>query len=665
MAEFDDLIKQYTKDDKPSSKTTTSAVPNGEYADIINQYVKTKNEPKAVGAAPTGYNAATGETSYNKPSEVATGSHAPSVGKEIAANAASAVGTGLKNAAVELGTGAQEVLSNKPASGLGKMAMSPFTAAGALTADPVSSIVSDITGSKDIGNRAGVIASSGLPVVKAGNLAARSIASAALPTKVIAGDKAVKNLIDMIEPQNAGAIAKAMRADPRLTPADLSPSVQSAVQKLFTIEGDKPKNYIREAVERRASSANSAVNAAMDASLGSRVDPVAKLDELKTNIVNAGKQAIEPALAKTKPVDITPVVKHIDNVLKPGVNEIISNPENMLPYTRVQQTLSKWRDFITNDSVNLTDPNALHKLQSGIRRQAEGLLKSSDPEARATGYALYGLRNEFINAIGKAGPQTVDKAGNAVSEYRAGLSKYRDENDVADAFRHGHDAIIKNGRALEDNPEFFKKWVAEATPEEIEAAKQGANIAIRTAMNAYRAPVTNTTSKAQQMAQVDFNRQRIEALFGKKEAEGIFNRLENERKIAETNNNLIHGSQTAMRSAADSRVALPAKTDVRNNALGLGVAEGVNLATSGMPGVGAALYTAAKAGAFAMDKVAMSMAKEKNAQLAKLALPTEGPSREALIQQLEAVAAEHARPRLSVMNKGRLAARSVGLPVSP
>jgi hypothetical protein len=642
---IDDYLSGSSAEDAPTLKSNGS---------VINQYMSS-SEPKKAGEAPTGYNAATGQTSYEKPSEVATGSHTPSL-SEVPIKAGKAVGSGLYQAGAEAGQGLREALSGKPASGIGKIGMAPFTAIGALTSDPVSSVVGDITGNQDIANRAGALV--GLLPVAPSTRAVKNL-------PIVTNKKAFNNLVEMIEPQNAGDVARAMRADPRLTPADLSPAVQSATQKLFTVEGDKPKNYINSIVNQRASGANSAVNAAMDASLGSRVDPVAKLNELKTNIVNAGKQAIEPALAKTKPVDITPVVKHIDNVLKPGVNEIISNPENMLPYTRVQQTLSKWRDFITNDSVNLTNPNALHKLQSGIRRQAEGLLKSSDPEARATGYALYGLRNEFINAIGKAGPQTVDKAGNAVSEYRAGLSKYRDENDVADAFRHGHDAIIKNGRALEDNPEFFKQWVKEATPEEIEAAKQGANIAIRTAMNAYRAPVTNTTSKAQQMAQVDFNRQRIESLFGKEQADKIFTRLENERKIAETNNNLIHGSQTAMRMQADSRVALPTKKDLASTFIPPALLETASAFTTGVPGLAASSYIGAKLVGAGLGKVATALAKEKNAQLAKLALPTEGPSREALIQQLEAVAAEHARPRLSVMNKGRLAARSVGLPVSP
>jgi len=645
MAEFDDLIKQYTKDGKSSSKTTTSAVPNGEYADIINQYVKTKDEPKVVGAAPTGYNAATGETSYNKPSEVAIGSHTPSIVKDTAVNAARAVGTGLFNAGVEAGSGLREALSGQPASGIGKIGMAPLTAIGALTSDPLSSVAGDITGSPNIAARAGALPLP-LPVVGAGK--ALNVARPA--------NKAFKNLVESIGPENAGAVAAEMRTNPRLTPADLSPSVLQDAQNLFTKEG-KHIDYMSNTIQGSRDTANAAVNAAMDTSLGGRVNPVAKLDELKTNIVNAGKQAIEPALVKTKPVDLSPVVKHIDNILKPGVMQIIENPENLLPYNRVQQTLQKWRDFMTNDKLVLTDPNELNKLQSGIRRQAEGLLKTGDAEAKATGHALYSLRNEIINAIGKAGPQTTDKAGNAISEYRLGLSKYRDENDVADAFRHGHDAIIKNGRGLEDNPEFFKQWVDNASDLEKEAAKQGAGIAIRTAMNAYRSPVTNPTSKAQQMAQIDFNRQRIEALFGKEDAGRLFKTLDQERAIAERGVKIAEGSQTAMRARRAAKFEMPTASDLGKGLIPPAIMETAG-SFAGAPGLASGTYAVARTAAFVKDKIANAMQREHNLQYAKYALPTEGPSREQLIRQLEGVAADYARkqsPRLSVGSKARLA----------
>lgn len=649
MANFetDSLISQYLKkDDKPSKSSSSTTLPDSIASDaLINRYM---NGPRAEtkGAAPTGYNAATGETTYEKPSEVATGSHGPSI-TDVPVNAAYAGGRAIKEGILEAGAGLGETLSGQPASGLGKVGMGALRVVGS-PAEAISQGAGDITGNKRFADTAGDVAGLVVPVVPGAGAVKGTIK--ALPT-----NKALRDITEAIGPENAGNVAAAMRADPRLTPADLSPSVQQSAQKLYVTEGDKAKRYISEAVNQRQAGALQAVNDAMDASLGIRVNPVQKLEQLKQQIVNVGSKAIEPALSKTKPVDLSPVVKHIDNILKPGVMEHISNPENLLPYDRVQKTLQNYKNVITNDAgVVLTDPVALNKIQAGIRRQAESLLKNPNAsgEDKALGHALYSLRNQFIEAIGKAGPQTVDKAGNPISEYRAALSKYRDENDVADAFRHGHDSIIKNSRNLEDDPEFFKDWVKNATPEEKEAAKQGANIAIRSAMNAYRAPVTNPTSKAQQMAQVSFNRERIESLFGKEQADRIFNKLENERKIAETNNRMVEGSQTAMRMGADSRVALPTPSTMQN--IAPYAAEAAGVMASGLPGVGTLGYQGAKLGLKFKDKIATALAKERNSQFAQYALPTEAPKREELIRHLEAVSAAHNTPKLSVMNKGRL-----------
>jgi hypothetical protein len=560
---------------------------------------------------------------------------------EIPVNAFNAGLDAAKAGVSQMGQGAGQVLSNQPATGLGNVASGALS----ILTSPLyaaQQVVGDVTGSKDIADRAGLVLGA-IPVAKAGQ-----VVKAAIPA-----NKAFKTLVDMIGPENVGNVAKEMRADPRLAPADLSPAVKSATQKLFTIEGDAAKNHVSNFVNDRVNTAKAAVETAMDSSLGKTVDPVEKLKTLSDNIKKVGATEINPVLKATKPVDLTPVVEHIDNILKPGAMSVISNPENLLPYDKVHKLMQSYRDVMTNDKTVLTNPDVLNKLQSGMRRNAEGLMKSIDPEAKAMGYALHQLRQKVIDAVGKAGPQTVDKEGNAVSAYRAGLNKYRDENHIADAFEEGHDSIISNSKKLLDRPEFFKKKVGEYTAEEKEAAKEGARIAIDTQINGFKSAARRGTD----VGQIEFNKERISALFGKEEAARLFKKLDNERKIAETNTHLIQNSQTAMRSAADSRVSLPTKTDVRNNALGIGAAEGVNMLTSGVPGVGTALYTGAKLAAWGKDKIATALAKEHNAQLAKIALPVQGPDREELIRSLEAVAN---KPPRSLLRKTNSLARLVG-----
>jgi hypothetical protein len=530
------------------------------------------------------------------------------------------------------GQGVEDIQSGHPYKGAAKViggalsgVLSPIT--GAIEGGP-EKLGTEISGNPDIGSRLGFVIGSALPIAPG----SKAIVGA------IPKNKAFNTLVESIGPENVGNVAKEMRANSRLTPADLSPATRQTVQKLFVTEGDKTKNYLAETVQGRLQSAKQAVESAFDTSMGKIVDPVAKLKELSDNIKAVGAKEINPVLKATKPVDLTPVIEHIDNTLKPGVTHVISNPESMLPYNKVQKLLEGWRGQLTNDKTILTSPDVLNKIQSNIRRQAEQLMRTPDAESKAMGYALFQLRNKMIDAIGKAGPQTVDKEGKAISSYRAGLSKYKDENDVATAFEHGHDAIIKNSRNLEDHPSYFENWVKQATDGEKEAAREGARVAYDTQVNGFK----NAARRGTDIGQSEFNHRRMEALFGKEKADEMFKKLEHERLIAETNSDLVKGSQTAMRMTADSRIALPTMKEVGHNALSAAALEVPNILGGGYAGVGTAAFGALKTGNYIKHEIATKLAKEHNANYAKLALPVEGPSRDELIKSLEAVANKNA-----------------------
>lgn len=528
--------------------------------------------------------------------------------------------------------GLGDTLSGKPASGIGDVAIGGLRA----IASPVAGVkqaVGDVTGSEDIANRAAFVVGSALPI-DMGISKAKTL---------VPSNKAFKTLVETIGPENVGNVAREMRSNQRLTPADLSPATRQTIQKLFVTEGDKTKNYLAQSVEGRLQSAKSAVEGAFDTAMGHTVDPVEKLKTLSDNIKAVGAKEINPVLKATKPVDLTPVIEHIDNVLKPGVMHVISNPESMLPYDKVQRLLEGWRGQLTNDKTVLTNPDVLNKIQSSMRRQAESLMRSPDAEAKAMGYSLFQVRNKIIDAIGNAGPKSAD---DTTSAYKAALGKYRDENNIATAFEHGHDAIIKNSKNLEDHPSFFKNWVKAASNEEKEAAKEGARVAIDSQINSYKSAARRGTD----IGQSEFNRERIEALFGKEEAGKLFKKLEHERMIAETNSDLIRGSQTAMRQTADSRIALPTAGDIGKNLIPPAILEGANILSGGPGGAATALYAGLRGVGAAKHAIATTMAKEHNASYAKLALPVEGPDREALIKSLEAVANRQKPTMLSRVN---------------
>jgi hypothetical protein len=112
-----------------------------------------------------------------------------------------------------------------------------------------------------------------------------------------------------------------------------------------------------------------------------------------------------------------------------------------------------------------------------------------------------------------------------------------------------------------------------------------------------------------------------------------------------------------MRQTADTRIALPTMKDVGHNTLSAAAMEVPNLLAHGIPGAGTAMYGGLKIANVAKHKIDTMLAKEHNANFAKLALPIEGPDREALIRSLEAVANKQ---KPSMLSKVSSAARLFG-----
>ena len=186
--------------------------------------------------------------------------------------------------------GVSDIGAGKPATGALKVAggslaalTSPITGA---VQETVEKPVTELTGNPDIGSRAGFVAASAIPVAKGA-----SAAVAALPK-----NRAFKTLVESITPEKAGEVAAAMKANPRLTPADLSPKVKQDTQNLFVTDG-KHINYLSDTVENRLNTAKQAVEGAMNTNLGTTVNAVDKLKELKQNIRNVGANEINPIIA--------------------------------------------------------------------------------------------------------------------------------------------------------------------------------------------------------------------------------------------------------------------------------------------------------------------------------------------------------------------------------
>jgi len=524
-----------------------------------------------------------------------------------------------------LSSGVEDFNSGHPYKGAGKVLLGGLTRVtspmSGIIEGGISTPIADITGSKDIGDRAGFVAGMAVPADK--GLSGLNKVAGGIPglnkLSTYSKNKALSTLVENIGPENLPAVVAAMKANPRLAPADLSPRVLQDTQHLFTQEGPQI-DYLAKTSGARMANSKNAVMDAYDTTAGVSPDLAGKVQSLADAAKKVGNEQIQPAIVGAKPVDITNTMAEIDKVLKPGVTSVISG-ESSLPLTAVKKELAQIKAMLGNDKEMRTNAADLHKFQSGLRTTAESLMRSSTAADKEMGKSLMNVRNNLVADIDAA----------TGGKYKPALSSYRDEMHIADSFKDGYEGVFSSSKKMENDPSFTKKWFDGLTDYEKQAAREGARARIATEIGIAKNPALAGES----FARSDFNQEKLGILFGKEEAAKLIKTLQEERAIANTHNKIVEGSQTAMRSASKSQFALPTKTEVMQSAPAVAAVEAGNFFMGGYPGVGSALLTTAKASAMAKDAIKMKLAREHNARYAQYALPTEGPSRDALITALE------------------------------
>ena len=527
-------------------------------------------------------------------------------------------------------SGIEDIGSGHPYKGAGKVALGALTVAGA----PLSGIIDDTVGKvgnkigPGFGDKAALITGMALPVVP----------GAGAVVKAIPKNKALSTLVENIGRENLPEVVAAMKANPRLAPADLSPRVLQDTQHLFANEGPQI-DYLAKASANRMASSKAAVNDAYDTTAGVSPDLAGKVQGLADAAKKVGEEAIQPAIKGAKPVEISDTLGALDSALKPGINKIGDSTY----LTEVKKELNDIRrDLRMAKEYNADD---LHWYQAKLRKDAETLIRSGSGSDKARGNAMMEVRNNLVADI--------DKATNG--KYKPALSSYRDEMHIADSFRNGYEGVFSSSKKMENDPSFTKKWFEGLTEHEQQAAREGARARIATEIGTARNPALAGES----FARSDFNQEKLATLFGKEEAAKLIKTLQEERTIANTHNKIIEGSQTAMRTASKSQFALPTKTEVMQSAPAVAAAEASNYFMGGVPAMGAAMLGVAKGGAMAKDMIKMKLAREHNARYAQYALPTEGPSRDALIAALEA---QIPGPKPSLVTRGASALSRIVAP---
>jgi hypothetical protein len=543
---------------------------------------------------------------------------------------------GFKEGSELAGSGYSDIARSAPASGVGKVIMGHgIQALNVLPVLPAIEFAKDkltkATGNPGFADRAELVATGGLPIAK----------TVKVISELAPSSRAVKTIVDAIGPENLPAVIQQLKSNPRLTLMDVDPNIQVISQGLAAKPGE-PRNILDKVVKGRTDTKLDTVTGAIDEAMGAPVNVLDKVENLKAQIKATGKE-INPIVSSANPVDVSPVIASIDAKLKPGVNSVITVGEP-LPLGDIEKSLERVRNFITDDLKNRTDAKSLHAFQSSLRAKAEDLLSSTSGQDRQLGRALMDVRNQVVGAIDIA----------ASGNYRPALSKYRDVNDVEDAFKKGQ-AVTKNRLGnLDDDPSYWDKWVKQATPAELEAAREGARLSYAHQMGS----VTNAARKGTDIPLIEFNKEKLELLFGKAEVEKMAKALADEKKIADTNSKLFQNSQTAMRllGADATKVRPDYEPKFTRTILPVALEAGTLYLSGGnIPAAGLAVGFAYPAVRSKFTKMGQALDAKTNVEITNLAASV-GEAKETLIKALQ----DHIpKAKLSLAQKSMLA-----LPIS-
>lgn len=428
------------------------------------------------------------------------------------------------------GRGVSEIAEGKSATGAGDLALGAASVPLSLVTGPIKSgqnALSSLTGNPDFADKSALM----FPV-NIGGPALRTAAHNVHPTT-----KAADFIAEKIGPDAMPEVLARLRSNPRLRPIDVNDQLRMSGQGLVASpESPMASKVLTQSMRDSAAGARDAVKGTYNETMGPPPNLFDQVEKLKTDAQNVGKTKIQPPLDAAKPIDTTGVIADMDKAIKPGLQAVVPGEPKF--QSRLQAELSEWKAELTDGASLLTDPNKLHTVQSEMRRRAEEL--SMNPDTRRLGRQLYDYRAKLVDAIDKSAPG-----------YKKGLESYRDQKDIEEAFRFGRD-VLKNTDDLKTDPSYLAQWVKhkDRTPEELEAARLGARQAIEAKMGSIKQSGLDPARSGTDVPQVEFNRAKLEHLFGKENTDKMFAHLRDERDIALTNNRGLGNSKTEETRAA-------------------------------------------------------------------------------------------------------------------
>ncbi len=465
--------------------------------------------------------------------------------------------------------GMSDLMESRSATGVGNIGLGAATVALSPVTGLVESTIQDPLNKvvPGFGDRAALM----FPV-NMGGPTVRTAAHNIHPTT-----RAADWVVSQAGPENVPAMMERLRSNPRLRPVDVNDQLRMAGQGLIASpESPAASRTLTESMRRSAADARNAVRGTYDEAMGAPPNLYQEVQRLEKAAQEVGRTKIQPPLDTAKPVNLSPVIANMDAVIKPGAQAVVPGQP---PYmSRLQTELMEWRREFTDGSSLLTDANKLHAKQSELRRYAEELKLSANGADKRLGRQLMDVRNQIVDAIDKS-----------ASGYKKGLEEFRDVSDIQDAFKFGRE-VLRNTDDLKTDPSYLEAWMKMKgrSKEEIEAARLGARQAVEAKMGTIRQSALDPARSGTDVPQIEFNKKKLEILFGKERTDKMFQHLQDERDIALTNNRGLSNSKTAETQAMERElrpreVARP-HSQLPSWATGAGLGVGF---TTGSPTLGA------------------------------------------------------------------------------
>ena len=442
------------------------------------------------------------------------------------------------------------------ASGLGMKTLTGATANGGVGAVQGLSDAPDMTDLRGVvkhvlpGAVGGAVVGSALPVFARGiGSASSAIINALMPNNSGISKGAIPHLLSALEADTPAAVQSSLdRLGPHAMLADAGPAFLGKGQG-SALNSDVGRTIMANALSQRKAGANSRIQSSFDDLLGPAEDPVIATQNILNHRSEVDSANYSRAYANAPPVDAT------------GVLALIGQ--------RLDGAEGMQKKALLNLRSALMEPKEFPKLNpDGSPVFVNGVAQTESRNVPKTAIEnLHNIRQEIDNVINHDAPGLGVPAG-ALQNQQGALKQVRGalddalksdvpgfaQADVASSALARRAEAVQTGTSVLDSgktamtPERLQSVYDAMAPGERAALAKGARGEIERQLDTKANDLV--AGKNVIKGEGDWNRQRLETVFGEEPTDKVIGVLDSEAKFNDTYNKIVENSQTAQRTAA-------------------------------------------------------------------------------------------------------------------